>query len=127
MRAHNPPGRKYQGKICMNYFTTLNIESGKPRVEGAKQLLLGQLAIARRQGVKVIKLIHGYGSSGKGGALRTELRKMLSGMREVRTIAGEDFGIFDAATRDLIAKYPDLRRDSDLNKSNPGITMIVLP
>jgi hypothetical protein len=110
----------------MNYFTTLNIESGKPRVEGAKQLLMGQLAIARRQGVKVIKLIHGYGSSGKGGVLRTELRKMLSGMREVKTIEGEDFGIFDAATRDLIAKYPDLRRDSDLNKSNPGITMIVL-
>jgi len=111
----------------MNYYTVLNIESGKPRVEGAKQLLTGQLAMARRSGVKVIKLIHGYGSSGKGGALRTELRKMLQGMHGLATIKGEDFGIFDAATRELLGKYPDLRRDSDLNRSNLGITIIVLP
>jgi hypothetical protein len=31
----------------------------------------------RRKGVNVLKLIHGYGSSGRGGKLRTALRSVL--------------------------------------------------
>lgn len=110
----------------MKYYMVLNIESGRPRLENAKQLLLHHLATARRSGVKVIKLIHGYGSTGKGGVLKAGLSEMLAGMKGVSAIKGEDFSIFNAATRELIEKFPELKSDKDLDRANAGITMLYL-
>ena len=66
----------------MQYYKTVNIEKGMPRLENAKVMLQDQINMARRTGIKVLKVIHGYGSSGTGGILRTELRKMLKAYEE---------------------------------------------
>ena len=42
-----------------------------PTVYQAEILVKNNLETFRRQGVKAFKIIHGYGSTGKGGALRT--------------------------------------------------------
>lgn len=90
-------------------------------------MLLDHITVARRTGVKVIKVIHGYGSSGTGGVLRTELRRMLSGMKNrVSVICGENFSIFNESTRQALTKYPELRRDRDLENANNGITLIFI-
>ncbi len=110
-----------------DYYKTVNIEKGMPRAEAAKRLLLDHIAVSKRTGIKVIKVIHGYGSSGTGGALRTELRRMLSGMKNrVSVIYGENFSIFDESTRQALAKYPELRRDRDLENANNGVTLIFI-
>ena len=78
----------------------------------------------------MLKLVHVYGSTGKGGRLRTSLREVLDALHAAGRIGsivtGESFSIFDAASRGLLDRYPDLRRDSDLERGNPGVTLVEL-
>ena len=75
------------------------------------------------------KLIHGYGSSGPGGRIRVEARRLLARMtagRELRAIIpGEQFSIFDEATRAAFLRCGTLRQDPDLERHNNGVTFIV--
>ena len=48
----------------------INLESGMPTVEAARSRLTQELRTAKMQGEKAVKIIHGYGSSGKGAPLR---------------------------------------------------------
>ncbi len=76
------------------------------------------------------KIIHGYGSTGKGGKIRTEARRYLADQKRrglIRDfICGEDFSIFDEGTRRAFLVCDDLRRDSDLDRHNNGVTIIIL-
>lgn len=108
----------------------LNIEAGMPTVEEARKILLVELKQARHGGVKVIKVIHGYGSTGKGGALRGGLRTSLLRRKKeglvTRVIFGEKWSVFEEDARYAIEKCPELKGDRDLNRSNEGITIAVL-
>ena len=109
---------------------TVNMKAGMPTAGEAKQRLETELQRARNRGVAVLKLVHGYGSTGKGGRLRPSLRAELDALHAAGRIGtivtGESFSIFDAASRGLLDRYPDLRRDSDLERGNPGITLVEL-
>ena len=109
---------------------TINIEDGMPTVEQAQRRLIGDLARARASGVKALKLIHGYGSSGVGGKLRIGVRQFLSGKKRQGSIknfiAGEEWDIFHADSRQFIEACPDLSRDCDLGRGNAGITLVLL-
>ena len=60
---------------------TVNLEQGRPVVEVALQKLDDALEDAVKNDVRVLTLIHGYGSSGKGGLIRLECRKRLDFLR----------------------------------------------
>jgi DNA-nicking Smr family endonuclease len=89
-----------------------------------------ELQVARNQGYSAVKLIHGYGSSGAGGALRIELQKELQRLAnagQVRAfIAGEDWRISEEAAWTLLKRYPEWKQDTDLGKANKGITIVLL-
>jgi hypothetical protein len=77
-----------------------------------------------------LKVIHGYGSSGKGGALCVGLRKSF-GLRKKKGVikdfmAGEDFSIFYQQVLALLEAVPGLRGDPDLNATNEGVTILWL-
>ena len=55
----------------------VNLEAGMPTVATAKSLLSQALRTAKATGTHLVKLIHGYGSTGKGGAIRSAVRKDL--------------------------------------------------
>jgi len=80
--------------------------------------------------VRVLKVIHGYGSSGKGGALCVGLRKSFGLRRKERVIkdfiAGEDFTIFNDTVLNLLEAVPEVRGDPDLGATNEGITILWL-
>jgi hypothetical protein len=108
----------------------VNIKSDMPTVDDAIKRITYNIKNAAPFGVTAIKFIHGYGSSGKGGAIRTEVRKYLD-RQKVRGqikdyIKGEDFSIFDEASRNAFAICDDLRRDSDIERHNNGITIVIL-
>lgn len=109
---------------------TVNLEDGMPTVEQAQKRLIGELARARAAGAKAVKLIHGYGSSGVGGKLRTGVRQWLQNKRRQGGIkafsAGEDWDIFDETSRKMIEACPDLSKDTDLGRGNAGITVVLL-
>ena len=108
----------------------IDLEDGMPKVEQARLLMQHELQIARQQGYAAVKLIHGYGSSGVGGSLRIELQKELQRMTSAGTvrsfIAGEDWRISDEKTWELLKRYPEWKRDSDLGKANKGISIVLL-
>ena len=109
---------------------TVNLEDGMPNVEQAELRLIGELGRARASGAKVLKLIHGYGSSGVGGKLRISIRQFLGTKKRRNSIQtfvpGEDWDIFNEDSRRLIEVCSDLSRDRDLGRGNPGITMVLL-
>jgi Smr domain. len=108
----------------------IDLEDGMPKVEQARLAMQHELQIARQQGYAAVKLIHGYGSSGVGGSLRIELQKELQRMTSAGTvrsfIAGEDWRISDEKTWELLKRYPEWKRDSDLGKANKGISIVLL-
>jgi len=107
-----------------------DVEAGFPSLEEARRLVLGEIKKARREHVRVLKIIHGYGSSGKGGTLRAGLRKSFQLRKKEKAIrdfvAGEDFSIFEPATLALLEAVPELRGDSDLEAGNEGVTLLWL-
>ena len=109
---------------------TVNLESGMPTVATAAKLLDFELTTARNQGVRVLKIIHGYGSSGTGGRLKSALGKILAEKREKGVIRafvpGDKWSIFDQNARNILEQCNDLRNDSDLENYNNGITIILL-
>lgn len=108
----------------------INLEAGMPYADAAIRRLTYELAHSRKSGVSVLKIIHGYGSTGKGGRIRTEARAYLQRLKDRREIKdiipGEQFSIFDAATRSAFVRCGALRRDSDLERHNNGVTFIIL-
>ena len=101
-----------------------------PTVDDAIKRITYNIKTASAMGVSAIKIIHGYGSTGKGGAIRTETRKYLDRQKSrgfiKYYIKGEDFSIFDDATRKSFAICGSLRRDSDIERHNNGITIVIL-
>jgi len=112
------------------FHTVVNLELGKPLVESALRKLEMELEGGRQCNLRVLTVIHGYGSSGKGGAIGTECRKVLAylkGNGEINTfIPGEEFRSKSGPTRDLLRRFPQLAANVNLNKGNRGITLVVL-
>lgn len=107
----------------------VNLEQGMPQVAQALRYLDGALYTSKRMGVAVTKLIHGYGSSGTGGKIRTAVRRELA-ERKARgeigdVIFGEEFSIFHEGTRQALNRCPALRQDQDLDRYNNGVTFVV--
>ncbi|MEA3466660.1 MAG: Smr/MutS family protein [Thermodesulfobacteriota bacterium] len=109
---------------------TVNLEQGLPTVEQALARLQQAIIAARLEQVRVLTLIHGYGSSGKGGAIRRECRKTLDYLCSKGEIAdvipGEDFSRRHGMVKHLLNRFPQLSRHPHLNNHNKGITLVVL-
>jgi hypothetical protein len=63
----------------------VNLEEGMPLVHEALTKLERELALARQQRYSLMKLIHGYGSSGAGGDIRIAVQKRRSRARSGRS------------------------------------------
>ena len=114
----------------MSAVQTFNVEADFPSLDDARRLVIVEIKRAKRDGARVLKVIHGYGSSGKGGTLCVGLRKSF-GLRKKEGvikdfIAGEDFSIFNETTLDLLEAVPELRGDPDLGATNEGVTILWL-
>ena len=108
----------------------VNLEHGKPTVDTAIKRLTFERHHSRSRGSAALKIIHGYGSSGTGGRIQVEARAYLArlkGKGELRdVIYGEDFSIFNPAVLEAFRRCGALRKDSDLERHNNGITVILL-
>ena len=107
----------------------VNLENGMPTVEEARLRMNYELHKARSEGCAAVKLIHGYGSSGAGGALRMELQKELrraAAQRSIKAfVPGEDWRVSDETTWALLKRFPEWKSDSDLGRGNKGISVVI--
>ena len=108
----------------------VNLEQGMPTVQSALINLRQSILTSRARGIKAIKLIHGYGSSGKGGAIRTAVKRELISFKQAGKIKefvpGEEFSPFYENARRAAELAPEILKDSDYFKTNHGITIVVL-
>lgn len=109
---------------------SVNLKDGFPSVEQARTRLRSEIDMARSQALKVIKVIHGYGSHGVGGELRVALQSTLRTLARSGEISdciyGENWRKSDERSWELLKRIPDLKNDSDLGRGNRGITIVLL-
>ena len=106
------------------------LKQGMPTVEEARRRLIVDLEQARRRGVRVLKLIHGYGSSGVGGklrdAVRSSLRRRLKEGKIRAFVAADKRNVLDEPARLMLDECPELARDKDFHNYNEGVTFVLL-
>lgn len=105
----------------------INLEYGKPSVEEALLKLRNSLTTCKGQGYKAVILIHGYGSSGVGGSIRTAVRRHLgqSSLKGiVRAYAGGEEWL--VRKRELLDVCKDLALFERRIANNEGITVVIL-
>lgn len=114
----------------MGYFKEVNIKYDMPTADQAVKRCTFAIENARRLGGGAVKIIHGYGSTGKGGKIRVEVRQYLERLKtrgQIRDyIPGENFSLFDESTRAAFMRCDELRRDHDLDAANNGVTIVVI-
>ena len=110
---------------------TLNLEENLPRVDEALILFDQALDELAKTAIRVVKVIHGYGSGGQGGRIKEAIRQELIYQRRSHLIssyfAGEDLGPGKESYQELCRQYPAVK--DILTKDiygNPGITLIIL-
>lgn len=111
-------------------FREINIKDGMPTVNEACKILEQEFSRARHSKIGVLKIIHGYGSSGVGGKIRSAVKKILIEKKAKNEICeyifGDVWSIFNETTRLVISKCPELSRDSDLDRFNIGISFVII-
>ena len=109
---------------------TVNLKSDMPSVQEALQRLDREIALARQAKVALLKVIHGYGSTGAGGDIRIAVQKRLHDLAEAGQVRGcifgEDWSKTDDVTWRLLQAQSDLKSDADLGRRNQGITVVLL-
>lgn len=125
-----PPARRAKKAASSGALPRLDLEEGMPTVADAVSRMRLGLQEMRHSRVKTVKLIHGYGSTGRGGKIRPAAREELAAMKRKNLIreyiSGEDFGPADAASRRLADRDPRITRDPDYGRMNHGITIVVM-
>lgn len=93
------------------------------QVEDALDDILGK--VRNHSAWRAVKVIHGYGSSGKGGATKETVRNWAyQRRRHLRaTIAGEDYDLFGDDTQEMRSECGQID-DPDLGAGNPGVTIL---
>jgi hypothetical protein len=97
----------------------------RPPDEVEQALLDAWETVRNSPALRIVKIIHGYGSGGKGGATREVVRNWAFRQKgRFRVVLyGEDYTLHNSATQEIrreVGQYPD----SDLTMPNPGITII---
>jgi hypothetical protein len=112
----------------MSAYTELNIKEGMPLVSEAMDRLKNSLDRCRRNKYKCVLVIHGYGSTGKGGAIHDKARQWLKAQErngKVRSVIfGEDFSIFNFKSLELKNRYREL--EPLMTVCNHGVTVVEL-
>jgi hypothetical protein len=109
-----------------NPLLVIDVAHPPRRQEAVEHDLLDALTRVRSSRVvRLIKIVHGYGSSGRGGVTKTVVQNWLfTRRRAVREVLpGESYDLLDPTTqvmRGEVGQYPD----PDLGSANSGITVV---
>ena len=108
-----------------------DLELGASLVGEAISKFEQYLEVASNAGFKTMLVIHGYGSSGKGGEIRKTLRDNLErnfySDRVIDYYLGEDLKEGNESYMQLIKRRPALKRQSSQFKNNnAGVAVLLL-
>ena len=110
----------------MSKYKEINLEEGIPTVDESMSYLKMSITLCKQNKIGCLAVIHGYGSSEKGGVIRTKARQWLN--TQVRNgaikyvINVEDFDIYNFKELKLKGKYKELEKL--LKICNHGMTVL---
>lgn len=111
-------------------YKTVNLKENMPSVEQALAIFEIEIEKSKLEGVKAVKVLHGYGSHGKGGDICKELRILCFKLKKQKKIKdyllGNEWDMSCEKCINLLTNLKDCYNDEDLNHANPGITIVVL-
>ena len=111
-------------------YKQLNLKEDSPTVELALAMFEIELERCKLEGVKVIKVLHGYGSHGKGGDICRNLRTLCFKLKKEKKIKdfllGNEWDLANQKCFDIVTNLKNYHDDNDLGSNNPGITFVVL-
>lgn len=114
----------------MKQLHTINLEDPPLTVEEARKKLIREIDQARKEKYRFVKIIHGHGSHGVGGAIKAAVPSSLRKRRKEGLILdylpGENNTMFDEVGRNFRQKYPEFQRYDPSVEANKGITIAVL-
>jgi hypothetical protein len=121
---------RYSGDaICqtMPKVVEVNLERGLPTVDAAIQSMKDALVTCKRRGARVVILIHGYGSSGVGGGIRTAVRRTLGESSMRGLVASYAFGEqWHYRKKELLSLCRELAEYEGRISNNEGVTVVIL-
>ena len=119
----------FASKVKKHMYVTINLEQGRPFVEEAVRKLERAINAARGS-AKVVRIIHGWGSTGTGGKIKTDVHHRMESLRctgKVKQfVPGENYSETTNAGRDLLRRFSDLKKTLQSDRANPGISFIEL-
>ena len=92
----------------------VDIAHDRQNVAEALEQLTREIRSARRDGERILLVVHGFGASGSGGAIKASLVAELPGLETT-------YGFKAYSDKDRIPKQPDL----EFPRLNPGSTLLV--
>lgn len=109
-------------------YTEINIKEDMPLVADAMRYLQDCLSRLKREGYGAVLIVHGYGSTGKGGAICAKARQWLKAQERnakvKKVIFGEEFTLFNFDALALKNKCREL--EPLLRVCNNGVTVVEL-
>ena len=106
----------------------INLKEGDSTVEYALAVVEIEIENAKREGIVALKVLHGYGSHGKGGAIMVALRRQLRLWKNsgfvVNYFGGDKWDLFDKDSQKILNADKTIVGDEDMGHANPGITII---
>jgi hypothetical protein len=106
----------------------LTIDVAHPPMSSAEaEAALDEALRSAAGAVRVIRVIHGYGSGGKGGTLKTAVRNWAY-LRRARigiTVPGEDYAPLEPPVAAILREEGIAL--SEIGPSDPGVTLLFLP
>lgn len=97
-------------------------------VEYALAIVEIEIEGAKKEGLTAIKVLHGYGSHGVGGAIMLALRRQLALWKKSGFVknyfGGDKWDMFDKDSQKILMQDKTIVGDGDLGIANPGITII---
>ncbi len=125
-RTQAPP----PARVRHSGWKELRLKDDMPTVDEALDRLYRELDHARQSGIRVLKIIHGYGSAGRGGRIKDEVHRTLRAYRQTRRIKrflpGEDYSERGEDSRALRRLCPELEKHVRSDSRNPGISFVEL-
>ena len=111
-------------------YKEYNVKENFPSVVEALGLIEIEIEKCKKEGVKVLKIIHGYGSNGIGGNISIALKQKVKNWKKTGLITdflfGNEWNAYNQKARDVLFKHPSIPFDKDFNHSNMGMTILVL-
>ncbi len=109
---------------------TINLKENMLFVDEALATLSLELDLARSQDYKILRVIHGYGSSGPGGEIKQAVIRELASLSRAGKVhafvEGDRYSEHTNQGQELLSRFPDLGSTLMTDRHNPGITFVQL-